>query len=357
MTESIPQDSTSGTGNAGDIPTGGSFAKTPIGAVLRNTNLSDGAVRLYAELRSYAWGEDGRCFPGQKTLGEDMGWSRKKVYRYTKELKDADLIEIEYRPLHKGKNKPNLYTLNQPSTSGTDGSSMTHRDGSSLTHEVDLVEVDIPPTPPTEGGGKEEKKKGKAGTGTAGTASFGDKRDPAQNRASEGRDGKRPRAKRKPRGGVTSPAGIEAIRSFQARTEGLDYTGWKVKRVKMRLAEIAEHWDFASKEDPPMKVRRQISPDAESCDEILKRLRKTLNQAATSAEVDALNAKKQRGHDHVSPEAVPTTAQGNVEAEDFEGTDTLPDLRAEDRAREAEEAAILKWFRETHPEECAFDGF
>jgi hypothetical protein len=137
---------------------------------------------------------------------------------------------------------------------------------------------------------------------------------------------------------VTSPAGIEAILSFEARKEGLDYSGWAVKRVKMRLAEIAQHWDFASEEDPPMKLRRQISPNAESCDEILRRLRKTLKQAAREAEVDALNAKKERAHDHVSHdstpharvqatastslastrEPVPQPLEANVEAEDFD---------------------------------------
>jgi hypothetical protein len=207
---------------------------------------------------------------------------------------------------------------------------MTDRDRPKMSDDEYAVDKNSisPLSPPR---GAEEGRKEKAGSerGPSDTSSFGAKRDPAQNRAGEGRV--KERSPRKPRGGVTSPAGIEAILSFQARKEGLDYSGWGVERKRQKLASIAERWDFASEADPPMKLRRQISPNAESCDYILKRLRKITSQAVLKAEVDALNAKK---HDHVSHDSTPDAparatqdlslpspraedsqpAQGNVEA-------------------------------------------
>jgi hypothetical protein len=340
MTESITRVSTSGIGNAGDIPTGESFAKTPIGAVLRNTNLSDGAVRLYAELRSYAWGEDGRCFPGQKTLGEDMGWSRSKVCRYTKELKDADLIEIEYRPLHKGKNKPNLYTLNQPSTSGTDVSSLTHRDVSSLTHEVDLVEVDIPPKPPKTGG-TEEKEKGKAGTGTAGTASFGAKPDPAQNRAGQGRVKERSPRKRRSRAGTVQTPG----EGLQALTDHRDRLGGASME---RYVPVAKRWDF-TEDNPPWWVMKDLDNDHKKLD----RIEKIVRGAIRKAEVDALNAKKERGH--VSPDS---TLDAPVQASpSLADPNSVEAIVSADKAQEAEDAALLKAYMKAYPERCTHDSF
>jgi hypothetical protein len=328
--------------------------------VLRHPDLSKGAICHYGNLLLYAR-QDGKCWPGQKRLADDMRVSVRQIHTYNKELEAAGLIETEQRPLGDGINQTNVYTITglldtacyQHSTRAMDRNKTSDRDRKNTSDEVEAVEVEavIPPTPPTTGGGK-EKKKGKAGTGTAGTSSFGDKRDPAQNRAGQGRDGKRPARKRAPRGGVTSPAGIEAIRSFEARTEGLDYTGWKVERVKMRLASIAQRWDFASEEDPPMKVRRQISPDAESCDEILRRLRKTLKQAATSAEVDALNAKKERGHDHPSHDSTPVQASTS-----HPDPNSVEAVVSADRAREAEEAALVKAYVKANPEKCAYGSF
>jgi hypothetical protein len=266
--------------------------------VIRNPDLSDGAVRLYGLLLSYAW-QDGFCFPGQERLAGECGKGVKAIYRHTKELEAADLISVKHRPLHKGVNMTNVYTFKilKPSTCGTDQSKMSDRDRPKMSDDEYAVDKNsISPLRPPRGA-DEEKEKAGSERGPSDTSSFGAKRDPAQNRAGEGKVKEHPRAKRKPRGGVTSPAGIEAILSFQARKEGLDYSGWGVERKRQKLASIAERWDFASEADPPMKLRRQISPDPESCDEILRRLRKTLKQAVRKAEVDALNAKKQRGHD------------------------------------------------------------
>jgi hypothetical protein len=273
--------------------------------VLRHPDLSKGAICHYGNLLLYAR-QDGKCWPGQERLADDMRVSVRQIHTYNKELEAAGLIETEERPLKDGINQTNVYTITglldtacyQPSTRATDRKETSDRDRNRTSDEVEAVEVEavFPPTPPTTGG-TEEKEKAGSERGPSDTSSFGAKPDPAQNRAGEGKVKEHPRAKRKPRGGVTSPAGIEAILSFQACKEGLDYSGWGVERKRQKLASIAERWDFTSEADPPMKLRRQISPNAESCDYILKRLRKITGQADLKAEVDALNAKKQRGHD------------------------------------------------------------
>jgi hypothetical protein len=164
--------------------------------------------------------------------------------------------------------------------------------------------------------------------------------DPAQNCAGEGRVKERPRGV----GTIQTPdEGLQALRNHRDHFGGASME---------RYVPVAKRWNF-TEDNPPWWVMKELDNDHQKLD----RIERIVRGAIRKAEVDALNAKKERGHDHVSPEAVPTTAQGNVEAEDFEGIEMKPDLRAEDRAREAEETALFKWFRETYPEECAYDGF
>jgi hypothetical protein len=247
-----------------------------------------------------------------------MGWSRSKVYRYTKELKDAELIEIEYRPLHKGKNKPNLYTLNQPSTCGTDVSSLNHPDVSSLNHEVEAVEVEevFPPYAPP-GGRTEEKEKAGSVRGPSDTSSFGAKPDPKQNRAGQGRVKERsPRRRRGSRGG-TSEEGLEAIRTH--KHAHLGYTDLE------RYVEVAKCFDFASEDAPPWQVMKGLNNDFQ----LLGRIRKIVQAADRKAQLVGLPGTEADSTPDAPVQATastslpsprteaPTTAQGNVEAEAY----------------------------------------
>ena len=68
--------------------------------------LTHGAKLTYALLLGYAW-QDGRCFPGQERLSDDLGVERKAVIRYLKELKDSGLVRI----VRRGLGQSNLYIL------------------------------------------------------------------------------------------------------------------------------------------------------------------------------------------------------------------------------------------------------
>ena len=213
-------------------------------------------------------------------------------------------------------------------------------------------EVFPPYAPPKAGGAEEETKKGKAGSvrGPSDTSSFGDKRDPAQNRAGQGRVKERSARKRKPRGGVTSPAGLEALRTHKHAHLGYAHL--------RHYVDVAKCFDFASEGAPPWQVMKALDNDYK----LLGRIRKVVQAAEREAEVDALNAKKQRGHDHVSPDSTPDAPARATDGPSLPShpepvPNSLEASLSADKAREAENTALLKAYMKAYPERCAYDGF
>ena len=74
--------------------------------ILRSKDLSVGAKLAYAMLLSYAWQND-YCFPGQETLADDIGVSRRSVITFIKELQAGGFVTVK----RQGLNRPNLYTM------------------------------------------------------------------------------------------------------------------------------------------------------------------------------------------------------------------------------------------------------
>ena len=74
--------------------------------ILESDQISIGAKLTYAMMLKYAREKDD-CFPGQKTLAEDMGSSERSVRSWLKELQRAEHISIKQR----GQGRPNLYTV------------------------------------------------------------------------------------------------------------------------------------------------------------------------------------------------------------------------------------------------------
>ena len=89
----------------GDVFTEGGFTQLP-NAILRATEISQGAKLVYAMLLSYAW-HNNSCFPGQDRLAEDLSISRRSVNTHIKELEAKKFIKVT----RKGLGKPNLYEL------------------------------------------------------------------------------------------------------------------------------------------------------------------------------------------------------------------------------------------------------
>jgi len=88
-----------------DPVSAGGFTQVP-NFILRSKDLSVGAKLTYSMLLSYAW-QNNFCFPGQETLAEDMGVSRRSIVTFIKELQTRDCISVK----RQGLNKPNIYTL------------------------------------------------------------------------------------------------------------------------------------------------------------------------------------------------------------------------------------------------------
>ena len=106
MTQSV--DPTRGRGDQGD---GGEvetdsrrFAQTPE-ALLLDTDVSDGAVRLWGILDRVA--QRDRIFPGRETLGERMGVSPATIDRRIMELRESGWCHVTRR----GRGRTNLYRI------------------------------------------------------------------------------------------------------------------------------------------------------------------------------------------------------------------------------------------------------
>ncbi|MGD9670790.1 MAG: helix-turn-helix domain-containing protein [Hyphomicrobiaceae bacterium] len=83
----------------------GGFTQVP-NVILKSADLSVGAKLAYAMLLSYAWQND-HCFPGQETLAEDMGVSKRSVVSFIKELTKSGHVTVK----RQGLGHVNVYTL------------------------------------------------------------------------------------------------------------------------------------------------------------------------------------------------------------------------------------------------------
>ena len=84
------------------------FTQVP-NAILRSKKISPGAKLAYSGLLSYAWEKDS-CFPGQDTLGDDIGVTRQTVNEYIKELEKKGYVSVKRR----GQGKSNYYYIHVP---------------------------------------------------------------------------------------------------------------------------------------------------------------------------------------------------------------------------------------------------
>jgi DNA-binding MarR family transcriptional regulator len=88
-----------------DPVSAGGFTQIP-NHLLNTKDLSAVAKLVYAKLLSYAW-HNNLVFPGQETMGEDIGLSKSTVNRGIQELEEKGWLTIQRR----GQGKTNLYVL------------------------------------------------------------------------------------------------------------------------------------------------------------------------------------------------------------------------------------------------------
>jgi DNA-binding MarR family transcriptional regulator len=89
-----------------DAATAKGFTQVP-NFLLKSNKLSAGDKLAFAMLLSYAWQKD-FCFPGQKSLAEDMGLHETNVRKHLKSLEAHGLLTV----MRRGQGRTNIYTLN-----------------------------------------------------------------------------------------------------------------------------------------------------------------------------------------------------------------------------------------------------
>ncbi len=83
----------------------GGFTQIP-NILLNTPDLTANAKIVYAKLLSYAW-NNGRVFPGQERMAEEIGSSQPTIARAIAELEQQGWLEIQRR----GQGKTNIYIL------------------------------------------------------------------------------------------------------------------------------------------------------------------------------------------------------------------------------------------------------
>jgi hypothetical protein len=311
--------------------------------VIRNPDLSDGAVRLYGLLLSYAW-QDGFCFPGQERLAGECGKGVKAIYRHTKELEAADLISVKHRPLHKGVNMTNVYTFKtlKPSTRGTDRSKMTDRDRPKMSDDEYAVDKNsISPLSPPRGADEGRKEKAGSGRGPVATSSSPHQPTP-QRKKQAGQEGvkeRSPRKRSRSRGG-TSAEGLQALQDHVHSEYGYKDMG--------RYVAVAERYDFTQDGEPPWQIMKELNNDSR----LLKRIRRVVQGADRQAQLVGLPGTEADSTPHA-----PVQDTDGLSLPSKPDPNSLEGIVAADEALEAEKSAILQAYMKAHPEDCTFDGF
>lgn len=86
------------------------YAQIPY-SVIRDSDLSDKALRMWLVLESYADWDDDTCYPSMTTLADHMGTTRQTIHRAQKELVERGLLEVESG---QEAGTSNLYTVVDP---------------------------------------------------------------------------------------------------------------------------------------------------------------------------------------------------------------------------------------------------
>ena len=90
-----------------DPVSAGGFTQVP-NCIIRDKHLSSNAKLVYAQLLSYAW-HNNFAFPGQDTMGAELGLGLRTVNGAIAELQRIGYLDVQRR----GLGRTNQYVLNQ----------------------------------------------------------------------------------------------------------------------------------------------------------------------------------------------------------------------------------------------------
>lgn len=91
---------------------GTKYAQVPVWLLRAGKEVSHGAVRLYAVIKSYTRNGQNTAFPSQKTLARDLGVSERQIHTYIHQLKGYEALYFELHKNDDGTRGRNyVYTL------------------------------------------------------------------------------------------------------------------------------------------------------------------------------------------------------------------------------------------------------
>jgi len=157
---------------------------------------------------------------------------------------------------------------------------------------------EVCPLGPPRGADPEGKGKAGSGRGPADTSSLDAKREPAQNRAGEGRVKERsPRRRSRSRAGTiqTPEAGLTALQDHVHSEYGY--------KDMERLVPIAKRWDF-TKDNPPWWVMKELDNNYRTLDRVERVVREAV-QPADNTSLPSTPKEKLIPYDYIPPVSPP----------------------------------------------------
>ncbi len=156
---------------------------------------------------------------------------------------------------------------------------------------------EVCPLGPPRGADPEGKGKAGSGRGPADTSSLDAKREPAQNRAGEGRVKERsPRRRSRSRVGAlqTPEAGLTALTEYRNRLGGA---------TMKHYALVAKRWDF-TKDNPPWWVMKELDNNYRTLDRVERVVREAV-QPADNTSLPSTPKEKLIPYDYIPPVSPP----------------------------------------------------
>lgn len=83
------------------------YAQIPVWLIRAGKEVTPGALKLYAALKTYTKNGANHAFPSQETLADDIGVSSRQVRTYMQQLKDCGGVRYQLRRNEQGKKTRN----------------------------------------------------------------------------------------------------------------------------------------------------------------------------------------------------------------------------------------------------------
>ena len=116
-----------------------------------------------------------------------------------------------------------------------------------------------------------------------------------------------------------------------------------------RYVPVAKRWDF-TEDNPPWWVMKELDNEHKKLDRIEKIVRRGIRQADLKAQLEGLPGTE-------APDSTPDARVQATASTSEPDPNSVEAILSADKAREAEDTALLKAYMKAYPERCAYDSF